>query len=256
MRSGPYDSSGGEADARLHDPGHAVPVRGHALPPEAADVQLERLGQAAAQTGREVELETVSRHPAEVPSRLGLARSSQRDGAARSAGLLQPDVEPAAALTDEREGFRCGDDLHLRRLYGACPRPPSFPVWSRPGGSRRPSRRGRRRTPGGPDEIRPLQGDAEVDVAIVGGGYTGLWTALALRERDPSLRVAVLEKEIVGWGPSGRNGGFLHGYWSQLARLRPLLGAEAALELCRRLRPRDPRRSSILRDARRGRLAA
>ena len=86
---------------------------------------------------------------------------------------------------------------------------------------------------GGPDEIRPLQGDAEVDVAIVGGGYTGLWTALALRGRDPSLRVAVLEKEIVGWGPSGRNGGFLHGYWSQLARLRPLLGAEDAVELCR-----------------------
>ena len=85
----------------------------------------------------------------------------------------------------------------------------------------------------GPDEIRPLQGDVDVDVAIVGGGYTGLWTALALREREPSLRVAVLEKEIVGWGPSGRNGGFLHGYWSQLARLRPLLGAEAALELCR-----------------------
>jgi glycine/D-amino acid oxidase-like deaminating enzyme len=78
-----------------------------------------------------------------------------------------------------------------------------------------------------------LRGDGEVDVAIVGGGYTGLWTALALRERDPALRVAVLEKEIVGWGPSGRNGGFLHGYWTQLARLSELVGASAALELCR-----------------------
>jgi glycine/D-amino acid oxidase-like deaminating enzyme len=84
-----------------------------------------------------------------------------------------------------------------------------------------------------PAEAQPVQGDAEVDVAIVGGGYTGLWTALALRERDPSLGIAVLEKEIVGWGPSGRNGGFLHGYWTHLSRLVPLLGAEAALELCR-----------------------
>ncbi len=56
-------------------------------------------------------------------------------------------------------------------------------------------------------EAPPLEGENEVDVAIVGGGYTGLWTALALRERDPSLRIAILEKEIVGWGPSGRNGG-------------------------------------------------
>jgi glycine/D-amino acid oxidase-like deaminating enzyme len=82
-------------------------------------------------------------------------------------------------------------------------------------------------------EAAALEGDTRVDVAIVGGGYTGLWTALALRERDPSLTIAVLEKEIVGWGPSGRNGGFLHGYWTHLARLRPIVGDTAALELCR-----------------------
>ena len=70
--------------------------------------------------------------------------------------------------------------------------------------------------PAAPD-APALEGNAETDVAIVGGGYTGLWTALALRERDPSLRVAVLEAEICGWGPSGRNGGFLHGFWTQLA---------------------------------------
>ena len=48
----------------------------------------------------------------------------------------------------------------------------------------------------------------EVDVAIVGGGFTGLWTAIALTDTDPSLRVAVLEMETVGFGASGRNGGF------------------------------------------------
>ena len=79
----------------------------------------------------------------------------------------------------------------------------------------------------------PLEHALEVDVAIVGGGYTGLWTALALHERDPALRVAVLEAEFCGWGPSGRNGGFCHGYWSYLPALRELFGDEGALELCR-----------------------
>jgi glycine/D-amino acid oxidase-like deaminating enzyme len=78
-----------------------------------------------------------------------------------------------------------------------------------------------------------LSGDATADVAIVGGGYTGLWTALALRERDPELRVTVLEAEICGAGPSGRNGGFIHGYWAALPSLVPLLGEEQALRLIR-----------------------
>ena len=83
-----------------------------------------------------------------------------------------------------------------------------------------------------PTEIAPpLAGELDVDVAIVGGGYTGLWTALALRERDPSLRVAVLEAREIGDGPSGRNGGFLHGYWSSLPTLRRVLGDGAALQL-------------------------
>ena len=79
----------------------------------------------------------------------------------------------------------------------------------------------------------PLSGDLDVDVAIVGGGYTGLWTALALRERDPAVRVAILEAEICGWGPSGRNGGFLNGYWTHLHRLREALGDESAVALGR-----------------------
>ena len=78
-----------------------------------------------------------------------------------------------------------------------------------------------------------LEGDAEADVAIVGGGYTGLWTALALKEREPSLDVVVLEAEECGFGPSGRNGGFVHGYWSHLPRLRERFGDAEALELAR-----------------------
>ena len=77
----------------------------------------------------------------------------------------------------------------------------------------------------------PLAGTLEADVAIVGGGYTGLWTALALREREPNLRIALLEAREVGEGPSGRNGGFLHGYWSSLPTLRAVLGDGGALQL-------------------------
>jgi glycine/D-amino acid oxidase-like deaminating enzyme len=53
-----------------------------------------------------------------------------------------------------------------------------------------------------------LDGSVAVDVVIVGGGYTGLWTAIALKDADPSLEVAVLEQKVVGYGASGRNGGF------------------------------------------------
>ena len=84
---------------------------------------------------------------------------------------------------------------------------------------------------GGRVDLPPLHVDLEVDVAIVGGGYTGLWTALALHERDAALRVAVLEAEYCGAGPSGRNGGFLETYWPAFGELRERFGDEAALRL-------------------------
>ena len=85
-----------------------------------------------------------------------------------------------------------------------------------------------------PDEAQPpLTRDVDADVAIVGGGYCGLWTALALRRRSPELRVVLLEADRCGHGPSGRNGGFLHGYWSMLGWLRDVLGTNRALELAR-----------------------
>lgn len=73
----------------------------------------------------------------------------------------------------------------------------------------------------------PVSGVA-VDVAIVGGGYTGLWTAYRLMERDPSLRVAVFEQDICGAGPSGRNGGFVNAWWDEAATLVALFGADGA----------------------------
>jgi glycine/D-amino acid oxidase-like deaminating enzyme len=57
-------------------------------------------------------------------------------------------------------------------------------------------------------EGAPLDRDVDVDVAIVGAGYTGLWTAHALASRDPTLRIALVERHDVGFGASGRNGGW------------------------------------------------
>jgi glycine/D-amino acid oxidase-like deaminating enzyme len=60
-----------------------------------------------------------------------------------------------------------------------------------------------------------------------------LWTALGVKEREPSARVVLLEAATCGSGPSGRNGGFVHGYWASIAELVPLLGRDSALELAR-----------------------
>ena len=62
------------------------------------------------------------------------------------------------------------------------------------------------------DDLTPrpaLRGTIDADVAILGAGYTGLWTAYELLRRDPSLKVVLLEREIAGFGASGRNGGWV-----------------------------------------------
>ncbi|MCY1211863.1 Gamma-glutamylputrescine oxidoreductase [compost metagenome] len=64
------------------------------------------------------------------------------------------------------------------------------------------------------ENIRPrpaLAGSLEVDVAIIGAGYTGLWTAYYLKRQAPELKIAIVESEFAGFGASGRNGGWLMG---------------------------------------------
>ncbi|MGH2357520.1 MAG: NAD(P)/FAD-dependent oxidoreductase [Candidatus Limnocylindria bacterium] len=75
-----------------------------------------------------------------------------------------------------------------------------------------------------------LSGEVTAEVAIVGGGYTGMWTAYFLTERVPGVRIVLLEQDICGGGPSGRNGGFVHGWWEQLPYLARRYGPEQALE--------------------------
>src|ERR1700674_3670280 len=70
----------------------------------------------------------------------------------------------------------------------------------------------------------PLTQDIKADVVIVGGGFTGLWTAYFLTEAKPDLKVVVLEQDMCGGGPSGRNGGFASGWWDELDGMVTLYG--------------------------------
>ncbi|MFL5897313.1 MAG: NAD(P)/FAD-dependent oxidoreductase [Solirubrobacterales bacterium] len=83
------------------------------------------------------------------------------------------------------------------------------------------------------DEVEPrppLTADLEADVLVVGGGYTGMWTAWYVRRLEPEARVVLLEaEEVCGHGPSGRNGGFCNAMWFSLASMRDRWGAEGAL---------------------------
>jgi glycine/D-amino acid oxidase-like deaminating enzyme len=80
----------------------------------------------------------------------------------------------------------------------------------------------------------PLPGDTEADVAIVGAGFTGLWTAYYLAQRDPGLRIVVCEREIAGFGASGRNGGWCSALFpASLGKLARLASRDAAIAMQR-----------------------
>ncbi len=89
----------------------------------------------------------------------------------------------------------------------------------------------------GTDDLSPrpaLDGDAQVDVCIVGAGYTGLWTAYYLLLADPSLSVLVVEAEVAGFGASGRNGGWCSALFpASAAGLARRHGRDAALAMRR-----------------------
>lgn len=78
------------------------------------------------------------------------------------------------------------------------------------------------RDPG--DACPPLTEHVKTDACIVGGGFAGLWTAVRLREREPGLRIVLVEQDIVGGGATGRNGGFVSSSWHDLEGLVGLFG--------------------------------
>ena len=77
------------------------------------------------------------------------------------------------------------------------------------------------------------EGTLRADVAVVGGGYAGMWSAWHLKRSDPDLKVVVLESDRFGHGPSGRNGGFVDAMWVSFASLVDRFGVEGATEVGR-----------------------
>jgi glycine/D-amino acid oxidase-like deaminating enzyme len=81
-------------------------------------------------------------------------------------------------------------------------------------------------------EVAPrpqLEGERRADVVVIGGGYTGLWAAWHLKQLQPEASVVLLESDICGHGPSGRNGGFCNSMWFSLPNMRGRWGDEGAV---------------------------
>lgn len=77
--------------------------------------------------------------------------------------------------------------------------------------------------PSRPEALAPFSGDTETDLLVIGGGFSGLWTALLAKEADPARDVLLIEGSRIGWAASGRNGGFCaasitHGFDNGLSR--------------------------------------
>jgi glycine/D-amino acid oxidase-like deaminating enzyme len=85
-----------------------------------------------------------------------------------------------------------------------------------------------------PYEYKHFEGHQTTDVCIVGGGFTGLWTALEIKRIAPGTEVTLVEADICGSGASGRNGGFALTWWAHFSQLLRLCGPEDALKLCQR----------------------
>jgi glycine/D-amino acid oxidase-like deaminating enzyme len=81
---------------------------------------------------------------------------------------------------------------------------------------------------GPPPPLAPLRADADADVVVIGGGFTGLWAAWHVLETQPDARVVVLERDRCGFGPSGRNGGFVQSLTLSRPVLRERFGERAA----------------------------
>src|SRR5262245_50330357 len=89
------------------------------------------------------------------------------------------------------------------------------------------------------DSLAPraaLTANADADVAIIGAGFTGLWTAHSLLRADPSIRVVILERETAGFGASGRNGGWCVGDYGGPERVVAKAGgSDAVLRMAREM---------------------
>lgn len=81
------------------------------------------------------------------------------------------------------------------------------------------------------EEPQRLNKHHHTDIAIIGGGFVGLWTALNIKQKSPQTRVSILEKDVCGGGASGRNGGMAMSWWPKIGTLLSFCSKEQALFL-------------------------
>ncbi|MGH3101336.1 MAG: FAD-dependent oxidoreductase, partial [Thermoleophilia bacterium] len=81
------------------------------------------------------------------------------------------------------------------------------------------------------ESLPPLSASLDADVVVIGGGYTGMWTAWHVLQADPSARIVLLEAGLCGHGPSGRNGGFCESMWLSAPIVRERFGDDLARAL-------------------------
>ncbi|RUU59344.1 FAD-dependent oxidoreductase, partial [Mesorhizobium sp. M7A.T.Ca.TU.009.01.1.1] len=89
----------------------------------------------------------------------------------------------------------------------------------------------RQALPEDPDLAPPLEETTQADICIVGGGYLGLWTAIRLKQHNPGFDVVIVERDICGGGPSGRNSGMVLSAWTKYSALAALRDGNDALSI-------------------------
>ena len=144
--------------------------------------------------------------------RLALCRDGRDGAGSRARAGRAPAARPLARPRGLRRASTAPLDSrpgrHPRRGGSARTPPPSVSTMSHPALVDASPTPAWLDSPLRPEPRPALPADATADLVVVGGGYTGLWTAVLAKERDPSRSVVLLEAQRIGWAASGRNGGF------------------------------------------------
>src|SRR5918994_2875683 len=203
----------------------------------AGDITLDLGEEALGDPGRRGDLAQGHAGPAPRAPQAGPDRELVVAVHAAILGPRRRDCSSAAAHSPLHAGRKadtiCEPVVILQHGRGPHVSDPSRPGTPQPGRQRSYWLRDALADEPDPIPLPPPSEPTAYDVVVIGGGYTGLWTAYFLTEADPAIRIAILEQDICGGGSSGRNGGFLHGWWDQLPLLEELHGPDEALDVAR-----------------------
>ena len=81
-------------------------------------------------------------------------------------------------------------------------------------------------------EVNQLNLNLNTDICIIGGGFTGLWTAIKIKEKNPSKNIVIIEKDLCGSGASGRNGGCMIPQSTKFQGIKKIVGLRRCKKIC------------------------